>query len=348
MAHTNHLILAASTRLLGPSGFSPGQIASAYGVPGGAGQGAIAVVDAFHDPTALNDFNVFSNQFLLPTEPSSNPTASSNAVFQVVYANGSQPSVDTNWAQEEALDTEWAHALAPAAKVYLVEAPSALLSDLMSAVAVARALPGVTQVSMSFGVGESACDFATYDGTFLHSGVTFFGAGGDTSDEKDFPALSQNVVAVGGTSLTLTVRGKWQSETAWKSGGGGPSTAEPRPLFQDPEWRLVGAFRGACDIAADADPNTGISVYDSTADSQGHVGWLVIGGTSASTVIIASIANASGTARASSFDLNTSFYSKIGTSSFHDITSGTSGTFSTGTGWDFLTGVGTPNGTSGF
>ena len=346
-AHTNHLILATTTRGVGPQGFTPSGLDTAYNVPPNGGAGAIALVDAFNYPTALNDFNVFSNQFSLPAESSSDVTASSNAVFRVVYATGVKPVDDGGWAQESALDTQWAHAMAPHAKIYLVEAASASLDDLAHAANVAKALPGVKQVVMSFGATETACEFATFDKFFLQNGVTFYSAAGDDAGNQDYPGESKNVVCCGGTTLNVNSNGTWASETAWNGTACGVSQFEPRPLFQNVVFSLVGKFRGACDIAADGDPATGVSVFDSTIFG-GVSGWQVFGGTSSSAPILAGIANTALEAHASSQAQNTVFYSEIGGSNLHDVTSGSSGGLNAGAGWDFPTGVGSPNGIGGF
>jgi kumamolisin len=345
-AHTNHIIFAGATaRIGGPSGLTPSQVRGAYG-NNGAGSDAIAIVDAFNYPTALNDFNVFSAAFGLPVEPSASPTASTNTVFQVVYASGSKPADDPEWAQEAALDTQWAHAMAPGAKIYLVEAASNNMDDMMAAVNVAKSLPNVRQVSMSFGTQESGCTFVRYNSALRKSGVTFFAAAGDSAGERDFPAESYHAVAVGGTSLSVGPTGQWLAEAVWSSTGCGPSSYEPRPVFQDPLYPRIGTHRAAVDIAAVGDPNTGVSVYDSTP-SQGVSGWIVLGGTSASCPIIAGCVNAAGIADVSSQALNARFYSGIGSSSLHDITIGSAGPFAAMAGWDFPSGVGTPNDLSG-
>ena len=348
-AHTNHLILTrgAATRAPGPGGLIPSQVYKAYGVPANSGSGAVAIIDAYNYPTALNDFNQFSQTFNLPTESSTNVTGATNTVFQVVYATGSAPIDDAGWSQEMAVDTQWAHAMAPRAKIYLVEAASSNLSDLIAAVNVAKALPGVRQVTISFGSAEDSCSLVNYDSAFLQNGVVFFASSGDTSGERDFPAESVNVVAVGGTTLNVANDGTWLSETVWNSTGGGSSQFEPRPVFQDLVQNIVGAYRGDADIAAVGDPNTGVSVYDSLP-YQGSSGWQVFGGTSAATPIVAGIANAAGAPRASSQAQNSVLYAGIGTANFHDITKGSSGTLTATVGWDFPTGVGSPNGLKGF
>ena len=245
-----------------------------------------------------------------------------------------------------AIDTQWAHAMAPHAKVYLVEAKSSSVVDLMAAVNVAKVLPGVTQVSMSFGSAESACNFVHYDANLVQSGVVFFAAAGDTPNELDFPALSKNAVSVGGTTLNFDSVGNRNFENSWSQTGGGSSKFEPRPLFQNIVASTVQAYRGGCDISAVGDPSTGLSVYDSTP-SGGFSGWLNFGGTSVSCPIIAGIANAANVPFASSQTFNTSIYSQLGSSVFHDVIHGTAGTNAAGHGWDYLSGVGTPNGISG-
>src|SRR5262249_16338236 len=135
MGHTNHLILVAPAGGLGPGGgMTPDQLRSFYGMPATGGGSMIAIVDAFHYPTALSDFNTFSRQFGLPEETSTNATASTNTVFQVVYAGNRQPRTNGGWAQEAALDIEWAHAMAPGAKIVLVEAATNSFSSLFAAV----------------------------------------------------------------------------------------------------------------------------------------------------------------------------------------------------------------------
>ncbi|MBI1333608.1 MAG: S8 family serine peptidase [Armatimonadetes bacterium] len=347
-AHTNHLINASSVgRGTGPTGLTPDQLRTAYSIPADLGSGAIAIVDAYHYPSALNDFNVFSTEFGLPTESSSDPNGTSNAVFQVVYASGSQPTVDTSWSQESAIDTQWAHAMAPHAKIYLVEAASNSLADLMAAVNVAKNIVGVKQVSMSFGATEDGCLYVHYNANLTKSGVTFFAAAGDTSGELDFPSLSKNCVAVGGTRLTLTTGDARLAETAWTKTGGGLSTLEPRPTFQNVVVDFVQRYRGAADVSAVGDPATGVSVYDSTPDG-GLSGWITFGGTSVACPIIAAIVNAADNNWTSSQAFNTNLYNQITTGALFDVKAGKSGALSATTGWDFLTGVGSPNGLTGF
>lgn len=232
--------------------------------------------------------------------------------------------------------------MASQAKIYLVEAASDSLTDLMAAVSVAKALPGVREVSMSFGSDETACSVVHYDNLFVQSGVAFFAAAGDEPAVRDYPALSSNVVAVGGTTLQLSAGGARLSEAVWRDTGCGPSAYEPRPVFQDPFYSIVGLYRAGCDVAADADPNTGVAVYDSYP-YQGVSGWMVLGGTSIACPIMAGIVNSTGVQFGSSQSLNTALYSLAGASCWNAITSGSAGGYSAGTPYCFPAGLGSPN-----
>jgi subtilase family serine protease len=349
-AHTNHLIrVNPEATGTSPKGETPTSIWNVYvdptGTPGG-GSHVVAIVDAYHYATALQDFDTFSTQFGLPIEPSSSATASTNAVFQVVYASGKQPRGSCGWAQEAALDIEWAHAMAPGAKIVLVEAASNSFSNLLKAVDVATQIvraAGGGEVSMSWGGSEFSSE-AAYDSHFLlNSGVVYVGASGDSGGATIYPSVSPNVAAAGGT--TIVGSGGTVTEYGWNGSGGGPSKYESRPWYQN-GVTLVGQARGVPDIAFDADPNSGVSVYDSTP-CQGMSGWMVFGGTSVSAPSLSGLMNSAGAFRADSqSELNT-FYTQIGSSNYFDIVIGTAGSFSAGNGWDFVTGVGTPRGLLG-
>ncbi len=317
-----------------PSGYYPADIRGAYGDTANGGN-AIAIVDAYHYPSSLKDFNVFAKQFGLPQETSTNPTATTNKVFQVVYGSGKQPNSDGGWSEEMALDIEWAHAMAPNAKIYLVEASSSSYSALMQAVTKAGGLAGVKQISMSWGGGEFSGE-SSFDSTFNSVNATYFASAGDTGGAQEYPAESPKVVGVGGTSLTVSHH-TYVSEKAWSGSGGGKSSYEGIPSYQSALSSLLGSKRGGPDIAAVADPYTGVAVYDSTP-YYGYQGWLVFGGTSVACPVCAGIANAGGLNRGS----NELKFIYGHTSGFHDIESGTAGSYSAGPGWDFITGWGTP------
>jgi kumamolisin len=297
------------------------------------GSRAIAIVDAYHYPTAMQDLQVFSAQFGLPAPTSVN--------FQVVYASGWQPPVNTNWNMEAALDIQWAHAMAPNAKIYLVEAASNSWANLMTAVSVANSLlksAGGGEVSMSWGGSEFSSQ-TFYDQYFTQTGVVYFAASGD-SPGVWWPSVSPNVVSVGGTSISRNpTTGAFQQELAWQSTGGGPSRYEPRPSYQNGISTLVQTHRGTPDVAAVADPSTGVWVYYSPY-------WWIFGGTSVATPVWAGIVNSAGSFSASSPMELTTVYKTLGNvSGVADIVHGSCGPnqgYLAGAGWDFCTGVGSP------
>ncbi len=335
-AHTNHLI-KFDPQFVGtaPAGETPASIQAVYNIPSLGGSGTIAIVDAFHYATAENDFNVFSTQFGLLTATTAN--------FQVITLGKRS---NCGWAQEAALDIEWAHAMAPGAKIVLVEAKSNSFADLFQAVDVAKALPGVTQVSMSWGGSEFSGEASNDSLHLQQSDVVYFASSGDTGGTTIYPGTSPNVVSAGGTTINRDMSGKFVSETGWSGSGGGPSKYEPLPSYQSGVVG-VGGTRSVPDFSFDADPNSGVSVYDSTR-CQGASGWLVFGGTSVSSPSLAGIVNSAGHGAASSNAELTTIYGNLGNANdFRDITSGTAGSFTAVTGWDFVTGVGSNLGLNG-
>ena len=346
--HTNHLILIVPAGGLGPGGgITPAQLRAFYNIPSAGGSNVIAIVDAFHYPNALRDFNVFSSTFGLPTETSADPLASSNQVLQVVYAttNGLAPPVNVGWAQEAALDIQWAHAMAPNAKIVLVEAASNSNFDLFHAVDVAGSLAGVKEVSLSWGAGEFISE-ATYDSHFnKNNGIVYFASSGDSGGQVIYPSASPYVVAVGGTSVKTDSLGRFLSETGWNGSGGGTSLWELKPAYQKGIAGTPKKTRGVPDVSSDADPSTGVSVY-APIDAANST-WLVFGGTSVSSPCWAGMVNLAGRFSSSTTAELTLIYANFGTANYRDIVSGCAGSFCCKTGWDFVTGVGSPLGTSG-
>jgi kumamolisin len=254
---------------------------------------------------------------------------------------------------EEALDIEWAHAMAPNAKIYLVEAASDSSSDLYHAVQVASALTGVKEVSMSWGGGEMSYEATFFDTYFKTAGVVYFASGGDTST-MEYPAASPNVVSCGGTTVNRNGAGALTSETGWADTGCGPSVYETRPSFQNLAgvMAVVGAKRGVSDFAFDSDPNTGVYVYDTTP-VWGSTGWWILGGTSVASPSLAGIVNMAASTGGNGFAVSTAaeearIYGNLGNfKAYRDITSGTDGKYSCKVGYDLVTGVGVPNGLIG-
>jgi subtilase family serine protease len=329
---------------------------STTNTPHGGSQ-SIAIVDAFDDPNAAADLAAFSAQFGLPY---------SSSKFQVVYAGGAEPPVDPTggWEVEESLDIEYAHAMAPNATLYLVEANSNYNSDLYPAVLVASNLvrcgstttcpnnsKGRGEVSMSWG-GEEFSEESELDPFFTTPGVVYLAAAGDDPGVI-YPCASPNVVCAGGTSTARNENtGNLIQEIAWSDAGGGVSYYEPIPGYQAGTRsiaRQLGGFRGVPDISADANPTTGVWVLDTNAVP--GAGWYIVGGTSLATPTLAGILNSSGQFASSSpaelFDI----YGFGSFGSFNDITYGAcgyySGTFST-FGWDLCTGFGSPHNLGGW
>lgn len=247
-----------------------------------AGSRAIAIVDAYNYANALTDLQAYSKQFGLPV-----PTAST---FQVVYASGTKPAANSGWELESMLDIEMAHAMAPGATLYLVEAASSSLSDLLLAVDVASKLvakAGGGEVSMSWGSSEWSGQ-TSYDLHFATSGVVYFASSGD-SPGVSWPSSSANVVAVGGISVARDLKTfAFTRAVSWSEAGGGSSAVTPRPSYQAALASVVGSTRGVPDVAALANPETGVWVYDS-----GNGGWGIVGGTSVASPLQAGVTNAS-------------------------------------------------------
>jgi hypothetical protein len=355
---TIHELAPLSSSSPAGQGYSPSQIRHAYGLDqvlfgtvqgDGTGQ-TIAIIDAYHSPTIQHDLHAFDLAFGLPDPPS----------FRVVAEDGSTnyPRTDPsgrgslNWETETALDVEWAHAMAPGADLLLVEGTAPTSEDLLERAAdFARRQPGVSAVSMSFGSGEFS-DETLLDGNFTtvagHRGVTFVAASGDSGTPPIYPAVSPNVVAIGGTRLSVDSAGNYLSESGWSGSGGGISTYEPTPAYQN--GALPGLWRrGAPDVAFDADPASGVPVYDSYNFGTGAP-WIQVGGTSFSSPAWAGVIAVANQGRMlaglDSLDGATQtlplLYS-VSAADFHDVTRGSNG-LSAGIGFDLVTGRGTPNG----
>ncbi len=325
---------------LQPTGIAPAQIKTAYGFPAlyqGSGE-VIAIVDAYDDPNIEADLNTFSTKYGLPA------CTTANGCFTKLYASGTKPAGDTGWGEEMSLDVEWAHAVAPAAKILLVEAADDG-DGLYTAVQVAIQQKA-SVISLSWG-GDEFQSETSMDSIFKASPVPIVASSGDSGTGVSYPAASPYVVAAGGTQLNVDSSGNYVSETAWNGSGGGISIYEEEPSFQTsfgiPKDTSKG--RGVPDVAYNADPNTGYSVYD----SYGQGGWFVVGGTSASAPQWAALIAVLKSAKKGNFgDFNTSIYSVVKRSSTltHDITSGTNGTCgyvcTAQTGYDYVTGLGSP------
>lgn len=331
----------------GPTGLSPTAIRHAYGFDQVSYTGAgstIAIVDAYDDPSIASDLHAFDQKFGL-ADPS----------FTKVNQNGgtTMPAASTGWAGEISLDVEWAHAIAPGAKILLVEANSASYTDLMTAVDYAAKQPGVVAVSMSWGGGEFSGE-TSLDSNFQtpagHTGVVFVASSGDSGAPTSYPAASPYVLSVGGTTLQLGTGNTYSSETAWSDSGGGISAYESQPSYQKGVVTQSTTKRTNPDVSYDSDPYSGFSVYQTYGNST-TAPWLQYGGTSdaapqwAALIALADQGRtAVGEADLSSTTLLPMIY-QLPTADFHDITSGTtlgSPNYSAGPGYDLTTGRGSP------
>jgi hypothetical protein len=361
-------------------GFDQIQLSGAVSADG-SGQ-TIAIIDFLDDPTIVADLQTFDAQFQLPDPPN---LIKLNQTGGTDLPPAAPPGAIIG---ETSLDVEWAHALTPGANIILYEASPAAdvptylanaMAAVQSATQYAGPLPPATVVSMSFGIPETQLTpqlLQQYDGIFTtppgHPGITFLASTGDAGagpqflapngfEPPEYPAISPNVVAVGGTTLNLfnlDRAGNYPGEWGWgfgsssypKSllggGGGGVSQYEPMPAYQheygvrNDNGGLDG--RSAPDVAFDADPLSGVAVYDSSA------GWNVTGGTSFSAPAWAALIALADQARAlageGSLDGPTQtlpLLYQLPDSDYHDITTGDNG-YPAGPGYDLVTGLGTP------
>ncbi len=297
------------------AGLHPADLQSAYALPVNGSGRTVAIVDAMDDPSAESDLAVYRSTFGLPA------CTSANGCFLKVNERGSPasfPSPDLGWGEEISLDLDMVSAICPGCKILLVEADSSTFDDLGASVDEAVAL-GASAVSNS-DYGPEWSGEAAYDAHYHHPGVAITVSSGDERSPF-YPAASPYVTSVGGTSLSGGP-GAWSAQP-WQYGGAGCSAYEPRQAWQG---QTGCRSRSTVDMAAVADPQTGVSMFDSTAG-----GWYVVGGTSVAAPIVAAAYALSGNAQGPAFS-----YSHR--SGFNDIAPA---------GYDQPTGLGTISGLSG-
>ncbi|MGC1380861.1 MAG: S8 family serine peptidase [Candidatus Baltobacteraceae bacterium] len=339
VAHCLALVRTDTAGKPGVPGYGPSDLQSAYELPSstqGSGQ-LIAIVDAYDDPNAESDLAVYRSNFGLPA------CNSSNGCFAKVNERGQQsnyPPPDSGWAVEESLDVDMASAICPKCHIVLVEGDSGTLTDLGKSVNEAVHL-GANVVSNSYinynGRAPAGSRYYNHPGTIITAG------GGDAGYKVGEPAGYPSVIAVGGTTLLQAKGSRGWSETAW---GGTGSGCEDR--LAKPSWQKDKGCKGRTmdDVAAVADPSTGVAVYDSYPSG----GWFEVGGTSVATPVIAGVYALAG--NEGSLDAGQSLYT--GSASLWDVTSGSNGTCkhkylcNAGPGYDGPTGNGTPHGVTAF
>ncbi len=315
----------------------PADIVAAYDLPAsGAGQ-TVAIVDAFGYENAESDLAEFRSHYGLPA------CTTANGCFRKVDQTGGTdyPPDNSQWGVETALDLDAVSSACPACHILLVEGNDNALDSLGEAVDTAVSL-GAHFVSNSYGVGGGVVGEQDLNHYYDHPGVAVTASTGDAGNVASWPSTDPNVVAVGGTTLVRdqSVARGW-TETAWRNGGSGCSQYEPKPAYQQ-DIATGCANRAEADLSADADPNTGLAVYD----TDGQDGWLQVGGTSLSSPLTAAMYALAGSPMPGSYPVT---YPYAAPTHLNDVTGGSDGTCgnvlcTAGPGWDGPTGLGTPNG----
>jgi subtilase family serine protease len=345
------------------------------------GWGAIALVDAFDDPTAASDLQFFASQYALPVPTFTQVKVDTSHGYSGASCANVPP--DQGWALEESLDIEWSFSMAETAHIYLVEACSSSFTDLLYAELAAGQLvraAGGGDISNSWGGGEFAGETA-YDPYFFDTclpgdthctngywdRIVYFASAGDSGCGAQWPSSSPWVVSAGGTTINRnSMTGNFTTESCWSGSGGGVSSQEtwggsfptgmgPWVNFQYAQFGQTA--RQTPDISADADPNSGVGVY---CNSCGGGPWFQVGGTSLASPLLAGAVNIAGNKLGQAphggsgnytNEQNAFMYSELYTvstksSHFYDVSTGTNGCPVTA-GWDQCTGIGSPLGYSG-
>jgi hypothetical protein len=329
-----------------PAGYSPANLRSAYKLPGGtAGRGeTVALVDAYDDPRAEADLAVYRKQYKLP------PCTTANGCFRKVNQAGRQshyPAPDADWATEESLDIEMVSAICPNCHILLVEANSQSPGDLAASVNTAVRL-GARYVSNSWGFSGDSRSFSPLTKDFDHPGVAITVAAGDSGYGTEWPATLSQVISVGGTSLLPASNSRGWDEIVWTGTGSGCAALRAKPSWQHDSGC---SRRTDNDVAAIADPETGVAFYDSYLAS----GWGEVGGTSVSSPIIASVYALAGRPLPGTYPASYLYSARSG---IFDIVGGTNKLSggncnpaylcNAGPGYDGPSGVGTPDGAGAF
>jgi subtilase family serine protease len=326
------------------TGKTPADIQSAYNIAGlKSGGRTVAIVDAYGYPNLERDLGVYRSQFGLPA------CTVSNGCLTIMNQNGGSrlPRFNSGWADETALDVDAVSAACPDCKILVVQATTASITNLGTAVATAAKQPGVVAISNSYGGGDSSD--SSYGVYYNQPGIAVTSSTGDNGySGSSYPASSSYVTAVGGTSLVKDSSARGWGESAWSGSGSGCSTVNAA-LPAAAAFGTGCGKRASADVAAVADPQTGLSVYAPSSSTTSS--WAQYGGTSLSSPLIAAVYALSGNSGGATAPANSLPYTNAG--KFNDVASGSTGSCLTsqwclaGTGWDGPTGVGTPNGAAG-
>ena len=324
----NPLSLACIYRLVTKT---PGCPKTSSVLPTG-GTRAIALVDAFDNPDAASDITTFAAAYGYGTPN-----------FTKVKVGN--PPANSGWAVEESLDIEYAFGQAPNAQIYLVEANSNSFADLMAAEDKATSLlqaAGGGEASNSWGGGEFSGE-TSYDSHFKGKGVVYFASSGDSGGDVIYPSASPYVVSAGGTTIVRNSNGSFKEETGWPDAGGGASSVEPRPSYQNVVQGIVGSKRGTPDFSSEASNVSYVAIYS----QYGCGGWCGVGGTSVSSPTLAGIINAAGKFSTSTKSELTKVYNDYASATkykndFTDVKAGNNSKYTCVVGYDFCTGIGSP------
>jgi hypothetical protein len=332
-------------------GYGPSQLQSAYNLTSasaadGAGR-TVALVDAYNDPTAAADLAAYRSAAGLPVVPSFKQVNQEGATSPLP---ATAPTSD-DWTLEESLDLDMVSSACPLCNIVLVEADDDSGDGLYIAENTAAGIAGY--ISNSWGGSEASTDTSLDSEYFSHPGDVITASAGDSDYGVGYPAASPNVVAVGGTSLSTASNSRGWTESVWNTTTGSEGTGSGCSAYEpQPAWQTALNLPAGCskridnDVSADADPNTGVAVYDTT---NGNGGWNEVGGTSASSPFLAAAYALAGNAGNTPAD---DIYTH--TSDFYDVTSGTNASScspaylcTAEVGYDGPTGIGTPDGIAG-
>lgn len=313
----------------------PSQIQDAYKLPDAGAGMTVAVVDAYGYANAEADLATFRSYYGLPA------CTTDNGCFTKVDQRGGTdfPEDDGGWSVETALDLDAVSSVCPKCKILLVEGDTAGFDDLGQAVNTAASM-GAVAISNSYGFDGEFSDEQQYDQYYDHAGIAVTVSSGDSGNVQSWPSTDPNVIAVGGTRLTADSSTRGWTETAWNSAGSGCSLYEPRPDYQAAISTNCPNHKAAADISGDADPVSGLAVYN----TEGQSGWAQWGGTSLASPLVAAMYALAGKPTPGTYPVT---YPYLHAADLNDVTAGTNGSCGNvlcqaGPGWDGPTGLGTP------
>ncbi len=304
--------------------YAPANLHSAYNLPTTApGTPTVAIVDAYSDPYLASNLSTYRSEWGLPA------CTTSSGCLKIVneYGGSSLPSANASWGFEESLDVDMVSAICQNCHILVVEGYSASNSDLGTADNTAVSL-GAVAVSNSYGESEFSSESSSCSSYYQHNNVAVTASSGDNGPSVSYPAVCPYVAGIGGTTLNSN-----GSETAWVDAGGGCSAYIGRPSWESSS--VTGCNnRAVADVSADADPNTGVYVYD----TYGYYGWYEVGGTSESSPIIASVYALAGNVSSTTYPASLP-WTKYTTGCLFEVG---------GVRYAYQSGLGSPNGTGCF